>query len=113
MNPKNPFWLFASMALLLGCSNPPTTPASAQTTSSAHLYVLPVPFKALPPAPPPDFSMDLPLEPAPHRDEIKGQFCQLGKSCLALDPRPFEACLLGARHCTDKAVEPLLVEERP
>jgi hypothetical protein len=35
--------------------------------------------------------------------------CQLGTSCLTLDPRPFELCLLDSKHCADKATEPLLV----
>jgi hypothetical protein len=35
--------------------------------------------------------------------------CQLGTSCLTLDPRPFELCLLDATHCADKVTEPLLV----
>ncbi len=35
--------------------------------------------------------------------------CQLGTSCLTLDPRPFELCLLDSKHCADKVTEPLLV----
>jgi hypothetical protein len=35
--------------------------------------------------------------------------CQLGTSCLTLDPRPFELCLLDSTHCADKVTEPLLV----
>jgi hypothetical protein len=30
-----------------------------------------------------------------------------------MDPRPFEPCLLSTKHCTDKAVEPLLVAPTP
>jgi hypothetical protein len=37
--------------------------------------------------------------------------CQLGTSCLALDERPFEVCLLDAKHCREKVVEPLLVDD--
>jgi hypothetical protein len=40
---------------------------------------------------------------------VFGRLCQLGTSCLSLDPRPFEPCLLSTKPCTDKAVEPLLV----
>jgi hypothetical protein len=44
------------------------------------------------------------------KGDVNGHFCQLGKSCMALDPRPFEACLLSTTHCKDKATEPLLVD---
>jgi len=37
--------------------------------------------------------------------------CQLGTSCLTLDERPFEICLLDTKHCRDKVVEPLLVDD--
>lgn len=57
--------------------------------------------------PPPDFQRDLPLEPPPPM--VNGRVCQLGTSCLELDPRPFEACLVSTPHCADKAREPLLV----
>jgi hypothetical protein len=52
---------------------------------------------------------------APPSDEglpevLKGKPCQLGTSCLAMDPRPFEICLLGTnKRCSDKAREPLQV----
>lgn len=35
--------------------------------------------------------------------------CQLGTTCLTLDPRPFELCLVGTKRCAEKATEPLLV----
>ncbi len=38
--------------------------------------------------------------------------CQLGTSCLTLDERPFEICLLDTKHCRDKVVEPLLVDDK-
>jgi|SRR5688572_12187350 len=71
--------------------------------------------------PPPEVDIPLPLEPDAYRmpnappppdSNIVGKLCQLGTSCLALDPRPFEVCLLGGtkKRCTDKATEPLLVE---
>ena len=41
-----------------------------------------------------------------------GRACQLGTSCLALDPRPFEVCLLGTtKRCGDKIQESLLVDK--
>jgi hypothetical protein len=44
-------------------------------------------------------------------DVFKGKPCLLGKSCLAMDPRPFEFCLLGTnKRCSDKAREPMQVD---
>ena len=73
------------LILLLGCSTPP--------------------IAELAPAPPPAYSIDLPLE----TDLPKGRVCQLGNSCMAMDSRPFEACLVGSRHCIDK-MKPLVVQ---
>jgi hypothetical protein len=84
-------------ALLLGCSTPP---------DSTPLPVLPSPIVVTEQVPPPEFQRDLPLE------QPQGHFCQLGRSCMALDPRPFEACLVsGTKRCVDKVQEPLLVNE--
>jgi hypothetical protein len=86
-----PLLPLAAALLLLGCSTsqPPMTPAPEVIASAAPL-----------PAPVP---------------EIKPQMakaCQLGTSCLTLDPRPFELCLVAAgKRCVDKATEPLLVTE--
>ena len=102
MNDKLPVSLLAITSLLgLGsCSTP-----SPQVVESV---------------PPPDFQMPLPLEPFTQRDPDEpppesniagGKLCQLGTSCLAMDPRPFEVCLLGTqKRCSDKAREPLLVD---
>lgn len=57
--------------------------------------------------PPPEVSIDLPLEVD---EKARPKFCQLGTSCLALDPRPFEACLLSTRHC-EKTAELLQVRD--
>jgi hypothetical protein len=62
------------------------------------------------PVPPPEISIPLPLEPP---EPAFAQLCQLGTSCLELDPRPFEPCLLSTRHCSDKAVEPMQARDRP
>lgn len=70
---------------LLGCSTPQPPLESA-----------------LAPVPPPEISIDLPLEP-PAR--VDGAVCKLGESCLALDPRPFEACLVDTKRCVDKGVQ--------
>ena len=77
------------LLVLLGCSTSPPPPVAAT------------------PPPPPEFSRELPLEPpAP----LLGRICKLGDSCMELDPRPFEACLVGTRHCVDKAMESVEVQ---
>jgi len=82
------------IAFLLGCSTPSTPPNT-----------VPPPIFVVQQVPPPDFERDLPLEMP------QGHFCHLGKSCMELDPRPFEACLVsGAKRCADKVTEPLLAE---
>jgi len=78
------------LTALLGCSSPPSAPPPVLVAQTI---------------PPPEFQRDLPLEPP------ESHFCQLGKSCMTLDPRPFEACLVGTKRCIDKAAEPLLVSE--
>jgi hypothetical protein len=95
----NKMTLFASigisaLATMLGCS-------TSQPAASAVDVPLAVP--------PPEFSYDLPLEPPNAESGFKA--CKLGTSCMAMDPRPFEACLLSTRECTEKAAEPLLVGE--
>jgi len=79
--------LIAASVFLQGCS----TPAPEQLTR----------------IPPPEVSRELPLEvPTPgHPDMPLARVCKLGASCMELDPRPFEACLVGTRHCVDKAAE--------
>jgi hypothetical protein len=88
-----------AMVIMLGCSMPQiaTSVAAAPAESSAPPVIVfhSVPLERLAP----------PLEPPP-------AFCKLGTSCLALDPRPFEACLLSTKDCRDKVVEPLLVEQQ-
>jgi hypothetical protein len=66
-----------------------------------------------PPAPPPAWVAPYAsgVRVPHHRgEEFKGQLCQVGTSCLSLDPRPFELCLLSTRHCSEKAMESLLAE---
>lgn len=79
--------LIAALFCLQGCS----TPSSEQLAR----------------IPPPEISRELPLEvPAPgHPDMPLARVCKLGASCMELDPRPFEACLVGTKHCVDKAAE--------
>ncbi len=90
----------AASASLLGCS----TPHTVQTTPTG--------------TPPPPLS-DLAPGSELHEGQlvprvlIPPQICKLGTSCLAMDPRPFEPCLLSTKHCSDKAVEPLLVAPTP
>ena len=90
----------AALASLLGCS----TPDTAQTTQSAT---------PLPPLS--DLAPGYELHEGQLVPEvlIPPQICKLGTSCFAMDPRPFEPCLLSTKHCSDKAVEPLLVAPTP
>jgi len=88
------------LVLLLGCSTPPSPPEPA---ASWVQYV-----------PPPEVSIELPLEERRDYDGDGAAFCHLGTSCMAMDPRPFEACLVsGTKRCIDKATEPLLVVDPP
>jgi hypothetical protein len=87
-----PFLSTAALAALLACSTPQSVAPIADAPT---------------PVPPPEISFSLPLEePEP---ESLPTFCTLGTTCLAMDPRPFEPCLLSAKNCRDKATEPLLV----
>ena len=83
----------AALAAMLGCStSQPVVPA-------------PEVFNV----PPPEISIELPLEspdPAP-----VPRLCKLGSSCLAMDPRPFEPCLLSTRDCRDKLPDLILVTD--
>jgi hypothetical protein len=81
---------------LLGCStSKPPAPAIAAMSVQAV---------AAPEAPEPSEVPEVP-------EVLKGRICQLGTSCLALDDRPFEMCLLGTnKRCSDQIREPLLVE---
>jgi hypothetical protein len=84
----------ASLAGLLGCSTP-------QAIAPAVVY-------ELPPLPSPDYEIrDGQL--VPKAGHPAGRFCQLGTSCLTMDPRPFEPCLVSTKKCSDKAAEPMLV----
>jgi hypothetical protein len=87
--------VLAALAGILGCN-------TAQQVEQRQAVAAP-PAQVQVPLPPPS-SDDLP-------EVFKGKPCQLGKSCLALDPRPFEICLLGTRkRCGDKMAEMMQVE---
>jgi hypothetical protein len=89
-----------ALTSLLGCSTPHTVQTSKPISMGLPLL-----------APSEEYAMrNGQLVP---RVLIPGRFCQLGTSCLAMDPRPFEPCLLSTKHCSDKAVEPLLVAPAP
>jgi hypothetical protein len=92
MNTRSSIVLFAIGALtsLLGCSTP-------QAVEPEIVFIrLPVP----------EHEGSGQLVPRMH---LPGRVCRLGTSCLTMDPRPFEACLLSTKHCSDKAAEPVLV----
>lgn len=84
----------ASLAGLLGCSTPKTVePAMA-------IYSLPFP------------TTEYELRDGqviPKSLQPFGRVCRLGTSCLTMDPRPFEPCLLSTKSCSDKTAEPILV----
>jgi hypothetical protein len=90
MQIRLPALTVAAALLLPGCS----------TSQPPAISANPLP-------PPPEISRDLPLEP---RAPLPGSVCKLGVSCLELDPRPFEACLVGTKRCVDKAIEPVEVQ---
>ena len=83
----------AALAAMLGCS---TSQPVAQVTEAIEV-------------PPPEISMELPLE-SPDPKPVP-RLCKLGTSCLAMDPRPFEPCLLSTRECRDKMPDPVLVAD--
>jgi hypothetical protein len=94
--------LLTSIALLIvaGCSTPPPP----------VVEVLPVAVDVPAPQPQPGY-ITPEGDHVPRRPEdVIGRVCQLGTSCLTMDSRPFEVCLLGARNCSDKVREPLLVD---
>lgn len=86
----------AALAALLGCSTPkPVAPVAADPPPLTELT-------------------ELALFETPNVvpwTEPFGQVCKLGTSCLAMDPRPFEPCLLSTKKCSDKVIEPLLAEQ--
>lgn len=47
------------------------------------------------------------LPPLPQQDF---KACKLGQSCMAMDERPFELCLVSSKRCADKIKEPILVD---
>jgi hypothetical protein len=62
--------------------------------------------------PPPEISIDLPLERPPgHQPFKEARACLLGAtgSCMAMDSRPFEPCLVGAKSCEVKGTEVIKV----
>jgi hypothetical protein len=83
-----------TLAVLLGCS----TSKTASTIQAAPPSVPSQPPLVIEWRNPPQSAVEPP-----------GQFCLLGTTCLAMDPRPFEPCLLSSRHCKDKPAEPMQV----
>lgn len=59
--------------------------------------------------PPPEISIELPLADAPLGNPDWPRACRLSatNSCVDLDPRPFEPCLVGSKHCEVEGVEML------
>jgi hypothetical protein len=90
------------MALLVAtaCSTPP----------AQFVEVLPVAADGAAPLQPPGHIAPEGEHVPRGFDDVVGRVCQLGTSCLTMDTRPFEVCLLGAKSCSDKVREPLLVD---
>lgn len=87
--------VLVALAGLLGCSTP--QPAELHPSIAAQVQ------KLQPQLTPPS-DQGLP-------EVLKGKPCQLGTSCLAMDPRPFEICLLGTnKRCGDKMAETMQVD---
>jgi len=84
------------LVAMLGCSSQRVEPELAAATPAANALPAPQIF-ALPPE-------------GQRKEMITGHFCRLGTSCMALDSRPFEPCLLSTTHCKDKSTESLLVD---
>jgi hypothetical protein len=103
MDAKLAMALLCSAALigLSGCSTPELVVEPAATITRLPQPAEPVPRYEL---------RDGRWVPVPELQS--GRTCQLGTSCLAMDPRPFEPCLLSTKHCSDK-IEPILVGPPP
>ena len=83
--------MFLTVVWLAGCSTQPPVPAAGAVI------------------PPPTYSWPLPLE---EPEQPVPRMCQLGTSCLTMDQRPFEICLLSTKSCADKVAEALQVGKR-
>lgn len=87
--------VLAALAVMPGCS----TSKTASTDQATPPAALPTELEW----------RNAQLIPRPPAEEPPGQFCLLGTTCLAMDPRPFELCLLSTKNCGDKASEPMQV----
>jgi hypothetical protein len=91
--------LIIGSVFLLGCSTSAVPPMIAEPVS--HI----VPPHVMPHG---HFTPDGKFVPR-DSEPFVGRVCQLGTSCLALDPRPFEMCLLAShKRCGEKITESLL-----
>jgi len=64
--------------------------------------------------PPPEISIELPLETESQPKYPAAQACLLSstKSCMELDSRPFEACLVTGKSCEREGARPMPVAPR-
>jgi hypothetical protein len=65
--------------------------------------------------PPPEISVDLPLERNPAPSYAPAQACLLSTqpACTELDPRPFEPCLVTGVNCIDKGSGGVIPLDKP
>jgi hypothetical protein len=94
-------FVLGAPVLLLGCTTQDQAPSAVGYAPGAH--------------PLPQIARYEPM-PRPHSyrgETFAGHICKLGTSCMDLDPRPFEPCLITTTRCTDKAGDSLLVDTPP
>jgi hypothetical protein len=85
---------------LLGCTSEPDVEAVYANPESI---------------PPPEISIELPLENAAARQDPPPRACLLGSagSCLELDSRPFESCLVANKDCETEGAGIVLLQPAP
>jgi hypothetical protein len=100
MYAKNFVLLASAVSCLLGCTTRPDPELAGPPPVSI---------------PPPEVSIELPLEQKVPRKPLIARACLLSttKSCTELDPRPFEACLAGSKNCREKGEGGITLLERP
>jgi hypothetical protein len=97
-----------TLTMLLGCSTPAPEEVNVERAPQPVAQLAPLQnAQALPPGTP-EFGEEFRMPKSP--EVITGRVCQLGTSCLALDSRPFEPCLVGTKRCRDKVREPIEVQ---
>ena len=87
MNNKVP--ILVAVVMIAGCGTPARTPVAIRQPDLSNYF-------------------EFWREPPSHMPQAR--LCLLGTSCLDMDSRPFEVCLLGGTSCSDKLAEVMQVE---